>query len=165
MRSAHTHADGELLRSDAPFGLCATFARSHSRTHSARRAWVSRTRQVVRPDSGVHLISFGVLGFWVKHPLGRAPLSCAHFWLCAPPRVPGSTHPSGCAPRSFNARLRSGGASGFLGEAHFGSRLFLVRTLLVVRAAPCFGVDAPFGLCAPFLLSHRRALAAPRAWV
>ena len=31
--------------------------------------------------------------------MGRAPLSCARFWLCAPPGSLGLTHPSGCALR------------------------------------------------------------------
>jgi len=86
----------------------------------------------------------------VKHPLGRAALSCACCWLCVPLRFLPLTHPSGCAPLVFfSAHLLSRGVSWFVGEAPFGSCSPVVRTLLVVRAAPCFGFDAPFGLCAP----------------
>jgi len=67
-----------------------------------------------------------------------------------------------CAPFFFSAHLLSCGVSGFVGEALFGSCSPVVRTLLVVRAAPCFGFDAPFGLCAPFSLAPTCSRAACR---
>jgi len=67
-----------------------------------------------------------------------------------------------CAPLFFSAHLLSCGVSGFLGEAPFGSCSTVERTLLVVRAGPCCGFDAPFGLCAPSSFAPNSSGAARR---
>jgi len=59
------------------------------------------TLRIVRPVFvSAHSLWCCASGLWVKHPLGRAPLSCARFLFCAPPRVAGLTHPSGSAVRA-----------------------------------------------------------------
>jgi len=111
---------------DAPFGLCAPFFFS------------------------AHLLSCGVSGFLGETPFGSCSPVVRTLLVVRAAPFSAVDAPFGlCAPFFFSAHLLSCGVSGFLGEAPFGSCSPAMRTLLVVRAAPCFGFDAPSGFCAP----------------
>jgi len=107
----------------------------------------------VRPFlPSAHFLVCGVSGFWVKHLFGRAPVSGARLLLCAPPHVPGLTLPLGCAPPVLlSDRFLVCGVSGFWVKHPSGSYSPVVRTPLVVRAAPCSGfwVKHPSGSYTP----------------